>query len=442
MHNKNSEKPEAEIQQTVKPVTLFRAWAIVFILLILTVLAFIDRNTISLMVDPIRQSFGVKDLQMSWLQGTAFALFFLLGSLPMGWIVDNYSKRWAIFSGVIIWSLATVICGLSANFTQLLIARCIVGLGEAVLQPAGWSMIAKIFPKHKLSLAISVLSAGAQVGVAISYLFGGLLIAQAYEITTNPLPLFGQTEPWQFVFLASGIPGIFLAFLIFISPKEKKSVKTDKPQSENVYRFIRSNRNFFFYHFLGFGLLSVMVYGAAAWMPAYLIRTYELDIKTVGLILAVSAVPVGMCGVIFSGWWVDRTFSTGKKDAHFSYFSLIGIAVAIIGGLGFLFDFWIFIPVVCFGIIQFLQPFSGVAGASLQIVTPVAYRGRISSIFIMFYNTLGMVLGPSLVVAINDFFMNSNSLGTALAINYIVFGSGAAFLLWKGRKYAAAMGNR
>ena len=77
----------------------------------------------------------------------------------------------------------------------------------------------------------------------------------------------------------------------------------------------------------------------------------------------------------------------------------------------------------------------------MQIVTPVVYRGRISSIFIMFYNTLGMVLGPGLVVAINDFFMDSNSLGIALAINYIVFGSGAVFLLWKGRKYAAAMGN-
>ncbi len=115
MHDKNIENLKQK-KPNRKPVTLFRAWAIVFILLILTVLAFIDRNTISLMVDPIRESFGVTDLQMSWLQGTAFAIFFLLGSLPMGWVVDNYSKRRAIFLGVIIWSLATVICGLSGNF--------------------------------------------------------------------------------------------------------------------------------------------------------------------------------------------------------------------------------------------------------------------------------------------------------------------------------------
>lgn len=415
-----------------------RAWPVVFILLILFVLASVDRNSISLMVDPVRASFGINDFEMGLLQGPAFAVFFLLGSLPMGWIVDRFSKRWAIYIGVTAWSTATVACGLAGSFVDLLIARCLVGLGEAVLQPAGWSMVAKLFPENRLSLAISVLSAGAQIGAAGSYLLGGILIAEANQRASLSLPIIGQLAPWQLVFLVSGLPGLLLAFLIFVAPPDSAPYKAAaKSSSGGLVRFMRENRIFLTCHFLGFGLLGTMVYGSAAWVPTYLLRTYELDIRMVGLILAILAVPVGAGGVIFAGWLVDRAFSRGRDDAHLYHFACVSIAVAVIGGLGFALASSISVTVLCFGLIQFIQPFSGVAGAVLQISTPVEYRGRISAAFIMFYNAIGMTLGPSFVGFLVDYVIGPGSLGTAIAINYAALGGGAAIFLGMGRKYAA-----
>ncbi|KAF1016959.1 MAG: D-galactonate transporter [Stenotrophomonas maltophilia] len=151
--------PRVSPAAATAPAPKWRAWLTVGILL-LAVLASIDRNAIALMVDPIKLSLGLSDARMGLLQGPAFAVFFLLGSMPMGWLVDRFSRRWTIYAGVTLWSLATVACGLAGSFTELLIARCIVGFGEAVLQPAGWSMVARLFPAHRLALAIGVLGVG------------------------------------------------------------------------------------------------------------------------------------------------------------------------------------------------------------------------------------------------------------------------------------------
>lgn len=424
-------------------VSSFRAWSVVIVLLILTILAFIDRSSISLMVDPIKKDLGVGDLEMSWLQGTAFALFFLLGSLPMGWIVDRFSKRWTIYIGVTVWSLATVACGLSGNYTELLIARCVVGFGEAVLQPAGWSMIARIFPKERLSSAISILTAGTQIGTAISFLLGGFLISEANQLSQQGASFFNSFEPWQLVFFASGIPGVILAFLIFVAPPEGRFIGEKKTTgSTGVISFLSLHRRFFICHFLGYGFLCAMVYGAASWLPTYLLRSHGFEIKDVGMLMAIMAVPIGMLGALTAGWMVDRSFSKGRNDAHFSHFVIRAILIVGIGAVGFFFDYHVVIAVASFGIIQFLQPFAGVAGASIQIATPPEYRGRISAIFIMFYNALGMILGPTFVVLVNKYFFNEADLGTSIGFNYLVLGSIAALFLALGRKHAIKIVNQ
>ncbi|MDP1627280.1 MAG: MFS transporter [Parvibaculum sp.] len=421
----------------------WRAWMVVFILLLLVTLAFIDRMSISLMVDPIKASFGIDDFRMGILQGPAFAVFFLIGSLPMGWIVDRYPARWTIYFGVTAWSLATIACGLAGSFTELLIARCLVGLGEAVLQPASWSLVARLFPPKRLALAISVLSSGAQVGAAASYVMGGVLIAQATAIAADPLPVFGQVESWQVVFLACGVLGVAMAFLIFAAPRERKAgASSDGTGNAGLGRFIRDNRVFLFCHFLGFSLLCAMTYGAAAWLPTLLMRSHGLDVRTVGTLLAAVAVTAGIGGFVFNGWWVDRAFARGRKDAHLRHFALVGGAVAIIGGFGFSLGATAVVLVLCFAVIQFLQPFSGVAGAVLQIATPPEYRGRISAAFILLYNSAGIALGPSLVVFLSDRVFASSDLGPAIAASYALLGSTAAALLWAGRRHAAAAAQR
>src|SRR3546814_12883367 len=107
------------------------AWAMLAVLIGLLILSFIDRQIISLMVDPIRADLGVDDFQISLLQGAAFGIFYVLCGLPIGWLVDRFSRRWVIWAGVTIWSLSTAASGLADSYWMLLIARIGVGEGEA-----------------------------------------------------------------------------------------------------------------------------------------------------------------------------------------------------------------------------------------------------------------------------------------------------------------------
>lgn len=416
-------------------ISSFKAWFSIAVIVLLVMFSMIDRNAVNLMIDPIRESFSIDDFQISLLQGPAFAIFFLLGSLLMGWMVDKYSNRWLIYIGVVVWSMATIASGFAGSFAILLVARCFVGLGESVLQPAGWNIVSKLFPPYRQATAIGTLTAGAQLGVAASFLLTGFLISEANQVSMVSLPFIGTLQPWQWVFIAAGVPGLLLATLVFVVPSEKKADKTlEKNSTNGLVVFIRENRGFLAHHFFGFGLLSIMVNGAAAWGPTYLTRIHGMEIKDIGLLLGLVGVPLGVGGVIVAGWLVDRSFKRGTPDAHFSHFAVRALLVALLGGIGFTFDTNVIFPLICFGFIQFIQPFSGVAGASLQISVPQKYRGRISAIFIMFYNAAGMMLGPSFVALLSNLF-GSDKLGMALAINYLVLGTGAFLLLWRGRKY-------
>lgn len=181
-----------------------------------------------------------------------------------------------------------------------------------------------------------------------------------------------------------------------------------------------------------------MVYGVAAWFPTYLMRTFTLDIRVVGSIMAFMQFPICAGGLVLAGYIVDREFSKGKNDAHMHHFARTGIVIAVIGCLGLSFSTTILAVTICFAFIQLIQPFSGVAGAALQIAVPSKFRGRISAAFIMCYNAAGMTLGPSFVILIKDHFTKNYGLGLALALSYAILGSAAALCLWLGRKPAAA----
>src|SRR3546814_9845397 len=129
------------------------AWAMLAVLIGLLILSFIDRQIISLMVDPIRADLGVDDFQISLLQGAAFGIFYVLCGLPIGWLVDRFSRRWVIWAGVTIWSLCTAASGLADSYWMRLIARIGVGAGEAALPTAAYSMIPDLLPRKRVAFS-------------------------------------------------------------------------------------------------------------------------------------------------------------------------------------------------------------------------------------------------------------------------------------------------
>jgi MFS family permease len=130
------------------------AWTTLAILFLAYISSFVDRMIISLLVEPIKADFQISDTQISLLLGLSFAIFYCLAALPIGRLVDIWSRKKIVTVGITLWSVMTALCGLAQNYTQLFLARIGVGVGEASLAPAAYSMLADSFPPKKLGLAM------------------------------------------------------------------------------------------------------------------------------------------------------------------------------------------------------------------------------------------------------------------------------------------------
>lgn len=406
-----------------------RAWGTLLILLLLAILSYLDRSIISLLVVDIQHDLGLSDFLISLVQGLAFGVFFALFGLPMGWAVDRYPRRRVIFWGVTLWSLATASCGLASRFWHLLLARFGVGIGEATLSPAAYSMITDLFPRRRLALAMGVFATGSSIGSAVAFGVGGHLIAQLKRHGEVLLPMLGSVAPWQMAFLAIGLPGTLLAFLVFLVPEPVRRglqathspVGSPQQPVDSLWRHVASQRRYLLPHFLGFGCLAILAYAQVSWLPAFLMRRFDMPVGEVGLAVALAAGPPGVAGFLFSGWIADRLYARGMLDAHFRWF-LVGLPLAWLAAWAAF--HWADTPITCLlaaSIGFFLHPFSGPAVAHLQMATPAHLRGRTAALFVLVFNLLGLSLGPSLVAACTDFiFEDKARVGDSLVLVFSV----------------------
>jgi MFS family permease len=259
------------------------AWYVVGVLTLVYVFSFIDRQILNLLVRPIRRDLGISDTEMSLLMGFSFAVFYTFFGIPLGRLADTRSRRTIIAVGFAFWSLFTAGCGLAKNFGQMLLMRMGVGVGEAALSPAAYSMITDCFPPRRRATALSVYSMGIYIGSGIAFIIGGLVSKFATQQELWQLPVIGATRPWQVVFFIVGLPGVLLALLMFTlreparrGAKMNTAGQTTAPQIPlgEVLAYIRENWRTFLCHNMGFALLSISGYGSSAWVTTMFVRKY------------------------------------------------------------------------------------------------------------------------------------------------------------------------
>ncbi|WP_097092316.1 MFS transporter [Novosphingobium sp. Chol11] len=402
------------------PRTGMGAWWSVFVLTLLYSLSLMDRQIISLMVQDIRADLGITDFQVGLLHGLAFALFYVTFGLLFGWAADRFSRRGIIFAGVTIWSIAAASCGLARNFGQFALARFGVGAGEAALNPAAYSILADSVPSTKLATALSVFGAGAFIGGVLAKIFGALMIS-AMPPEGLVLPLLGQTAAWRIVLIATGLPGLLIAFLVWTltDPPRSKPVASGSSYRDAL-RFVKRHRRFFTGHFIGYGLLAATSYGYGAWLPTYLIRKFDLPITTVGVLIATVALVFGVGGTVGSGALADRMFARGRTDAHLRLF-IVFAAVQICVTAAAMWTDSLVLFMILTGIFMALASYTGAAAAALQIVTPSEYRGQVSAIYLVIFTLLGIGLGPLVVGAMTTYiFADDAMLGWSIALTSAV----------------------
>lgn len=400
---------------------------VIGVLLLMYVFAYMDRNVLALMVDPIKASLQISDVQFSLVHGVAFGAFYAVFGLPMGYIVDRFSKRWVLFWGISVWSVATLACGMARSFPALAVFRFGVGAGEATLVPAAYSTISRILPKDRTAMGIAVFSMGSAFGSALAIGIGGYLIATLTKVGGLVLPVIGHLEPWQAVFLVMGAPGIFIALLAFTLPEAGQSAaafaETEAPSAPvSLLGFLAGNKAYLFFMVGGLTLSTIVAYAFGAWMPALLLRHYGKDVSWVGAAMAIVTLG-GLIGFFLSGWSADRLFRRGHKDGHMLPILYCTPMIIILAVVGFHVTSNVFVTLGCYAASHIMLTIANAVGAHVQLATPPSLRGRMAAITNATQHLCGLTFGPLLVALISDhIFHDPKRVGDSMAIVATVIG--------------------
>lgn len=394
------------------------AWFVVGLLTLAYMLSFIDRQILSLLVAPIRRDLDISDTQMSLLMGFSFALFYTFFGVPLGRLADTASRRWIVTLGVAVWSAATAFCGGAQHYWQLFAGRMGVGVGEAALSPAAYSLIADSFPPERRSIAMSVYGMGIFLGAGAAMLVGGLIVGFASKQGELVLPIVGATRPWQLVFyVLCGVGLMFAWFLLLIREPVRQGASVASIPLREVIRTLMRHRRAVLMHNFGFACVALASYSAQAWLPSVWQRVYGWPIRDIGVIYGSVIAVSGCMGIVFAGWLADRWRARGISDATLRVGAIaagcgapLALLIPVMPSPGWLAAL-VFPMTFCFS-----MPF-GVSAAAIQDLVPNRMRGQTSAIYLFVVTLIGLGIGPTAVAMCTDYvFVDDRKVGLSLAI--------------------------
>ena len=381
---------------------------------------------------PIRADLQISDTQIS-----------VLG-IPIARLADQYSRRNIIAAGVAAWSLACAACGLAKNFFQLFLGRIGVGVGEAGLSPAAYSMLSDLFPPRQLGLAIGIYTSGINIGTGLAMIIGGAVIAVTLGMPEMHLPLVGVLRPWQATFMIVGLPGLLLAVLMFTlrEPQRRRTARdltaggeALTPRVMQTLAFMRQNFSAYAGHIFGFTLISMVYNVAVAWGPTYMIRRLALDATSAGYALGSVVLVCGTGGVIAGGLLADRLHRRQGADGTLRvgvYSALGSLPTGVAAFLST--ELNTFLPL--FGLMLFAASAAfGAAAAGLQTITPNRMRAQVSAVYLFVLNMVAVGFAPTAAALLTDYFFRDDlAVGQSVACVIVLAAPLAAILLHRSRK--------
>ncbi len=400
------------------------------VLVVVYTFNFIDRQILSILIEPIKNDLDVTDFGMGLLSGTAFAIFYATLGMPLALIADRWNRRNLIGLSLAVWSGMTALSGLAMNFWHLAAARIGVGIGEAGCSPAAHSMLADLYPAKERATALGIYSLGIPFGVMFGLFAGGAIADE-----------FG----WRWAFFIVGIPGLVLAGIVFMTVKEPPRGFADglvsgtqserHPSIMEVFRFLMQRRSFA-HMVVGGGLTAFVGYGLITWAPTFFLRSHGMTLTEAGFWLGlVLGIPGGL-GIVLGGWLSDRL---GARDTRWHLWIVaVALAVAVpVAAAAFLVESWsVSLLLLCLPVMlgNFYQ---GTTFAQTQSLAPVRMRAVAAAILLFILNFIGFVFGPPAVGVLSD--LLANAFGSD-ALRYSLFAWGfvnlwAAFHYWRAGRW-------
>ena len=363
------------------------------------IVSFVDRYLPSVLIDPIRRDVPITDLQFSTLQ-TAFALTYAGATLASGWISDRAHRIRLIVIGVALWALGSAIFGLANSLVPLLAGRVMIGLGEAVLGPAGISLLCDYLPPERRGKAIALTYFGATLGTSLAFSGGGWLLQQTESGAFASLPWLGGLSGWRQVVLMLALVSLPLipAILSFREP-----TRSFDPSKEMAGRLDDLRERWpFLWPILLTGLtVAIADFAYTSWQTPLMTRTYGWSIAEAGQSLGLTALAAGTIGAWVGGVLSDRARASGGAQGRISVVRVCALGLLASACLLLLPYGWA--AIAAFALWQLVANIAYVACAvSLVELVTARTRALTSSISVALSIGLGLGFGPTSVALINQ----------------------------------------
>ncbi len=378
---------------------------VLFMLVVVYVFNFIDRQILAILQDSIKADLNLTDTQLGMLGGVAFAIFYSTLGIPLAAWADRWIRKSILAMSLVVWSGMTAMCGLATTFAWLMTLRIGVGVGEAGASPPSHSLISDYFPPHKRATALAIYSLGIPVGSAIGFIIGG----------------WGdQLLSWRTTFMLVGIPGILLAIVVQFTLREPRRGMSDPnhihreedkaPPLREVFAALKTRSAFWWLAFAT-AFHSLVGYGLGGWNGSFLRRfPHDLDPGVAGTWLAVLGIPAAM-GTFFGGWFADRVADKTGDDRWYMWLpGMATIAMLPFQIVAYRTDNT-YLTLFMFAFATFLSStYLGPAFGTTQRLVSVRMRAVAAAILLFVLNIIGMGIGPWLVGVLSSSFSGEGGL--------------------------------
>src|SRR5215469_16749352 len=382
------------------------AWYALICLLLCYFMYFVDRNILTLLVAPVRRDLGINDSQMGVLNGYSFSVLNGLMAIPFGWYADRRTRKGVLVFGIALWGCSTIASGFTTTFTQLVFTRMGLGVGEAALAPAAFSLISDYFPKSRRGTAVGIYGIGGFGGIGLSYIIGGMVLAAFRGVDTVTLPVIGETTLWHAAFIIVGLITLLLA-LLMTSVREPPRVgsleQSAAAGAETFFGHLRKHGLAFWLVIAGYTCLGILAIGWFAWLPTYFIRVFMMAPVSAGIEVGLVNTVAGVTGAVVGGyvadWMMRRGVRGGKLPTLIIMFlawipCALGILLSESPTISLIFVF-IFTFADGIGFMQY--------GNVMQEMFPAHLRARSIAAWGLCSSAIAYGIGPLLFGASSDF---------------------------------------
>jgi len=414
------------------------AYYSLFCMTIVVMFTVLDRSVMALLIDPIKQDFGITDTQAALLIGAAFSLPYGIAGIAVARLADFSNRRNLVAASLAVWSACTVACGVAQGYVSLLIARMGIGAGESGYGPASWSIATDNWPREKVAFATATMGIGAMLGTGLALFLGGAILHAVSGMPPLALPGIGVIRPWQWTFILVGAPGLVWALVVLTSKEPPRrglaaGETAKKVPVGDVARWLRDDWRTYLATIGGMAMKAMMLAVPATWGATFLHRQFGWELSRIGMItgtitLIVSPVAL-MAGAKLSEYWTRQ----GRKDANLRivFYGLI-VSIPLMVAAPLMPSPYLVLAT------NALVSFVGTLGfgpsiAAFQVITPNRMRAQVGSLTQFCNNVIAFALSPIIVALFTDYiFRDPSALRYSMVLNALVMGLLSLAIVWQG----------